>query len=352
MASPFPSGASSSKGNKTGSPANTSSSSGPMSLLSNNYYVKVDDDFEEIEETETLRNIVSKAAKYGSISSHTSTSLFPHNQKFITHVVQPQDTLQGLALKYSVTMEQIRRANRLYTSDSLFCKSVLSIPVPDSATQTLEEDPDDIQIIVGEDTDTSDVGILLSLQDTKRNNRKSSNQNHRSHNMSRSQSDFSWSILCSPSDQVSSSDPSSISLNNLNGSGRLSNSSSRTSIKKILQDEMESLPPDETADDFLSRIDSSIARTKDQVAKNQQHSNITSDTGDSLGYNSVGPSTSSKMRFSNKTRSIPSKSKHFSLDVDVNGHNSSSSPNVIITDNKVRYSIRRLEKEQDELFQL
>ncbi|XP_030320994.1 lysM and putative peptidoglycan-binding domain-containing protein 1 [Calypte anna] len=44
------------------------------------------------------------------------------------HRLQPGDTLAGLALRYGVTMEQIQRANRLYTSDTIFLKPTLLIP--------------------------------------------------------------------------------------------------------------------------------------------------------------------------------------------------------------------------------
>ncbi|CAN8207048.1 unnamed protein product [Coccothraustes coccothraustes] len=44
------------------------------------------------------------------------------------HRLQPGDTLQGLALRYGVTMEQIQRANRLYSSDTIFLRATLLIP--------------------------------------------------------------------------------------------------------------------------------------------------------------------------------------------------------------------------------
>uniref|UniRef100_A0A8B9SA66 LysM and putative peptidoglycan-binding domain-containing protein 1 n=1 Tax=Apteryx owenii TaxID=8824 RepID=A0A8B9SA66_APTOW len=44
------------------------------------------------------------------------------------HRLEPGDTLAGLALRYGVTMEQIKRANRLYTSDTIFLKPTLLIP--------------------------------------------------------------------------------------------------------------------------------------------------------------------------------------------------------------------------------
>ncbi|XP_027004971.2 lysM and putative peptidoglycan-binding domain-containing protein 1 [Tachysurus fulvidraco] len=67
-----------------------------------------------------------RAKSYGSL---VTSSVSPVRQKPIQHNVQPGETLQGLSLKYGVSMEQIKRANRLYTNDSIFLKKVLSIPI-------------------------------------------------------------------------------------------------------------------------------------------------------------------------------------------------------------------------------
>ncbi|XP_061298902.1 lysM and putative peptidoglycan-binding domain-containing protein 1 [Pezoporus flaviventris] len=58
------------------------------------------------------------------------------------HRLQPGDTLPGLALRYGVTMEQIKRANRLYTSDTIFLKPTLLIPVPGQPRGPCPEDKD------------------------------------------------------------------------------------------------------------------------------------------------------------------------------------------------------------------
>uniref|UniRef100_A0A3Q0R6M9 LysM and putative peptidoglycan-binding domain-containing protein 1 n=1 Tax=Amphilophus citrinellus TaxID=61819 RepID=A0A3Q0R6M9_AMPCI len=68
----------------------------------------------------------SRTRSYGSL---IRSPLSPVRQRRIEHVIQPGETLQGLALKYGVSMEQIKRANRLYTNDSIFLKKSLSIPV-------------------------------------------------------------------------------------------------------------------------------------------------------------------------------------------------------------------------------
>ncbi|XP_054478419.1 lysM and putative peptidoglycan-binding domain-containing protein 1 [Anoplopoma fimbria] len=65
----------------------------------------------------------SRTRSYGSLVRS------PLRQRCIEHNIQPEDTLPGLALKYGVSMEQIKRANWLYTNESIFLKKSLSIPV-------------------------------------------------------------------------------------------------------------------------------------------------------------------------------------------------------------------------------
>ncbi|XP_040189113.1 lysM and putative peptidoglycan-binding domain-containing protein 1 [Rana temporaria] len=68
----------------------------------------------------------TRTRSYGSL---VQTQYSPARVQKVEHLVEPGDTLQGLALRYGVTMEQIKRANRLYTNDSIFLKKHLSIPV-------------------------------------------------------------------------------------------------------------------------------------------------------------------------------------------------------------------------------
>nr|XP_061830674.1 lysM and putative peptidoglycan-binding domain-containing protein 2-like [Nerophis lumbriciformis] len=67
----------------------------------------------------------TKIRSYGSTAS-VSASL---GEKYIEHRLSDGDTLQGIALKYNVTMEQIKRANKLFSNDCIFLKSSLNIPV-------------------------------------------------------------------------------------------------------------------------------------------------------------------------------------------------------------------------------
>ncbi|KAL1419826.1 hypothetical protein MTO96_004734 [Rhipicephalus appendiculatus] len=75
-------------------------------------------------ETALLGSFARKQVKYGSTCKYVSRS-----SKTIKHVVQPGDTLQGIALRYGVTTEELKRANRLWTSDSLFLRTWLAVPV-------------------------------------------------------------------------------------------------------------------------------------------------------------------------------------------------------------------------------
>nr|XP_004667201.2 lysM and putative peptidoglycan-binding domain-containing protein 1 [Jaculus jaculus] len=68
----------------------------------------------------------SRARSYGSL---VQSACSPVRERRLEHPLEPGDTLAGLALKYGVTMEQIKRANRLYTNDSIFLKKTLYIPI-------------------------------------------------------------------------------------------------------------------------------------------------------------------------------------------------------------------------------
>ncbi|KAG8509249.1 LysM and putative peptidoglycan-binding domain-containing protein 1 [Galemys pyrenaicus] len=68
----------------------------------------------------------SRARSYGSLAQSACS---PVRERRLEHQLAPGDTLAGLALKYGVTMEQIKRANRLYTNDSIFLKKTLYIPI-------------------------------------------------------------------------------------------------------------------------------------------------------------------------------------------------------------------------------
>uniref|UniRef100_A0A0R3RXH5 LysM domain-containing protein n=1 Tax=Elaeophora elaphi TaxID=1147741 RepID=A0A0R3RXH5_9BILA len=66
---------------------------------------------------------------YGSLSNlHVSMKTY---RAIIQHQIRPNDTLQGLVLKYNTSMSEIKRLNRLWSNESLYLKEYVKIPIYD-----------------------------------------------------------------------------------------------------------------------------------------------------------------------------------------------------------------------------
>ncbi|XP_064645177.1 lysM and putative peptidoglycan-binding domain-containing protein 2-like isoform X1 [Lineus longissimus] len=76
-------------------------------------------------EKSLLGKFANNQRKYGSTTNSTR-----RNETYIQHKLVEGDTLQGLALKYGVTMEDIKRCNKMWTNDSLYLRETLLIPIP------------------------------------------------------------------------------------------------------------------------------------------------------------------------------------------------------------------------------
>lgn len=243
-------------------------------------------------------------------------------------------------------MEQIRRANRMYTSDSLFCKSVLSIPVPDPGSHSdLLSDP--VRHADRQQTPSTSRHLQIKGQNHSVHRQNDSHSN-------RGKGGQSPEISNSPdSSSLQMSDSSGISLTKLNGK----HPPARRNKQSVASDTGLKVK-EETANDFLHRIDSSIAKTRDQVERkvhaagvsySQSENDLFSLNGQAVSGPSVtSVSRSRSARFTTKT--LPP----VDSDGTRNGTESEELPACYIRpgDNKVRYSMRRLEREQDELFQL
>jgi len=83
--------------------------------------------------TSLLGGSDSKSASYNSFKSASPI------MSCIEHTLSSSDTLQGLAIKYSVKVADIRKANNMWAQDNIHLKKVLLIPtapgapVPDGA---------------------------------------------------------------------------------------------------------------------------------------------------------------------------------------------------------------------------
>eukprot|EP00040_Diaphanoeca_grandis_P033877 m.208342 g.208342 ORF g.208342 m.208342 type:complete len:273 (-) comp33004_c2_seq1:137-955(-) len=109
------------------------------------------------EDESLLRKPISFSSSRGRTSygsQHTdvqgTTSVGPRITKFtstVEHTVEPDDTWARISLKYSASIDDIKRVNKLYSHDTIFSRTVLLIPVNDEnkdmlkdATKTNEHD--------------------------------------------------------------------------------------------------------------------------------------------------------------------------------------------------------------------
>ncbi|XP_041356213.1 lysM and putative peptidoglycan-binding domain-containing protein 1-like isoform X2 [Gigantopelta aegis] len=110
-----------------------------------------------MEERQGLGQYVRSQARYGygtAATSNTATRKSPNpsdGTKFIKHMVSSTDTLMGIALKYNVTVEEIKRVNKLWTNDSLFLREHLLVPL----TRNNEHDVSHDLIVVTSDRERS-----------------------------------------------------------------------------------------------------------------------------------------------------------------------------------------------------
>ncbi|XP_068967715.1 lysM and putative peptidoglycan-binding domain-containing protein 1-like [Bombus flavifrons] len=221
----------------------------------------------EMEERMCIRDTGKTLKKYGSTAKHIT-----RNENLLKHTVSTTDTLQGIALKYGVTTEQIRRANRLWASDSLFLREHLFIPVNPESPLSLDN------------TDEIEHNIVQNV-----------------------------------------SSPSSITL---------------------------SMDDDSSVNDFLAKMDSSIASAKRDVKRTQGNSEFCTEDSDIYVQSHRA---SSKLRNSlpitSNTYTIPPTSEPLRPSSSSDMHNFPTA--VVMTQGrKVKTSLQRLQQQQDEIFQL
>ncbi|XP_069103371.1 lysM and putative peptidoglycan-binding domain-containing protein 1-like isoform X2 [Argopecten irradians] len=110
-------------------------------------------------EKQFLGKFVQKQTKYG-----TTTKLAPKSTTFIKHKISEKDTMMGIALKYGITVEQLKRENTLWTNDSLFLREHLLVPVAREDIATL---PDDFEVVDIDPRSRSRSGSQMSNSSRK-----------------------------------------------------------------------------------------------------------------------------------------------------------------------------------------
>jgi len=77
----------------------------------------------------------------------------PHLHLFLLLKVAPNDTLAGVALKYGISVTELRRANQLWASDSIHLRQVLYVPL-DMARHA---DPETVASLLAQKADCEDA---------------------------------------------------------------------------------------------------------------------------------------------------------------------------------------------------
>lgn len=294
-------------------------------------------------EKQSIRDSARTLKKYGSISGggssgnscgtsssgHRSPALLA-TEALIRHDVERTDTLQGIALKYGCSMEQIRRINRLLPTDTIFLRPFLMIPVEKDSPYY----PTDPAAIIR----PSSLGGLLPRLGT-----------------TTTSSSASSSTVTTPG-----VDPSAIA-------------------------EESAISPEEESrknmEEFLGKIDSSIASTRKHIAESQRNSEFVSSQSDDNIFSSGASMNSSGYYSKPRAYSTASSSSsissyqqyHYGGGGGGGGPSSSSSHHyqrhqrqsssgstasdtsqlIVMTQGKrVQSSLQKLEKQQDELFEL
>jgi len=95
---------------------------------------------------------------YGSVRSAIMLSSIQTNS--IKHKLEPSDTLQGLAVKYGVSVERLKRANKLWSNDSFHIKDTLLIPCSKEDAEVSNEPTaslDSFRIASDDENDSEEV---------------------------------------------------------------------------------------------------------------------------------------------------------------------------------------------------
>ncbi|XP_055617295.1 lysM and putative peptidoglycan-binding domain-containing protein 1 isoform X2 [Toxorhynchites rutilus septentrionalis] len=278
-------------------------------------------------EKQSIRDSARTLKKYGTISNSGSCvsgsaackSPALCTEALIRHEIGKTDTLQGIALKYGCTMEQIRRVNRLLPTDTIFLRQSLMIPV--------EKDS-----------------------------------------------------VYYPKDPSAIIRPNSLSLRSTSTAGCPSSSSASTPMDQAVSEGNLVSPEEESRknmEEFLGKIDSSIASTRKYIAESQRNSEFGASQSDDNIFSSGASMNSSGYYSKPRAYSTASSSSSISSYQQYHYHNSggasrgaSSSQHhkrqsssgsaasdtsqlIVMTQGKrVQSSLQKLEKQQDELFEL
>ncbi|TMW54317.1 hypothetical protein DOY81_000590 [Sarcophaga bullata] len=314
----------------------------------------MDDEF-MFNEKQSIRDSARSLKKYGSTCCNHQLR---NSETLVRHEVEKTDTLQGIALKYGCTTEQIRRANRLFASDSLFLRQFLLVPVEKSSpyypnaasiTTTAENENNLHNILESVDggIPSSDGGDPLNCNTSSTLSSASassssmcSDNNPRPAVLPTRPYSIAGELLVQTNDEEST-------LSNCNN-GNNKQSKSLDSVAAVMSPEEESR---RSINEFLSKIDNTISESRKYVEKSKE--TISNQTDDDLFV--VATDVVTRRRNNNLNNSYkkqqnqqPHHIRHSST-----GSNSDTAQLLNTTQlRKVQNSLKKLEKQQDDFFEL
>ncbi|XP_011194319.2 GATA zinc finger domain-containing protein 14 isoform X2 [Zeugodacus cucurbitae] len=312
-----------------------------------------DADYMMFNEKQSIRESARSLKKYGSTCCNHSLR---NNETLIRHDVDKTDTLQGIALKYGCSTEQIRRANRLFASDSLFLRQFLLIPVDKSSPYYPKADENN-------PLEISENNTILQNNINTQNNVNSVNATNTGNTTADPLGVFAAPTSCTdsannPRPSTLPTRPYSIAgellVQNSDDDVMLNNHSSSSNKQSKSLDSVVAMTPEEEnrkcINEFLSKIDSTISESRKYVEKSKEMITSQSDINLFATTDFVQHRRNNHLNNSYKAnrQNQSNHQRHSS-----SGSTSDTAQLLNTTQTRhVQKSLKRLEKQQDEFFEL
>ncbi|XP_017144139.1 uncharacterized protein LOC108156904 isoform X2 [Drosophila miranda] len=343
------------------------------------YFQEIVPDMDDTEfmfnEKQSIRDSSRTLKRYGS----TCCNSMRNNETLIRHIVEKTDTLQGIALKYGCTTEQIRRANRLFASDSLFLRQFLLVPVEKNSPyypQVGGADSIAAFDVLATPPGTPDVNVQREAQQNANNLvqannfMNSSSSSSGSSGSSGSSSNGGSSSSCNTSGSAASvrsstqqqpQRPYSIAGELLvqasdEDPAMMHNHSACGSKQSKSLDSVAAMTPEEEnrkcMNDFLNKIDNTISESRKYVERSKDLVSSQSDADICISASAdVFPQRRNPLNnsYKNNNERPPQYQRHSST-----GSGNSDTAQLLNTTQtrRVQNSLKRLEKQQDDFFEL
>ncbi|XP_017092135.2 myb-like protein H isoform X1 [Drosophila bipectinata] len=327
-------------------------------------------------EKQSIRDSSRTLKRYGS----TCCNSLRNNETLIQHIVEKTDTLQGIALKYGCTTEQIRRANRLFASDSLFLRQFLLVPVEKNSPYYPQVGSDPLtafDAVLATPPGTPDSNGQREAHNNANNLSQAANIYNSSGNSSSENSNSGSSSSCNTSGsssggpgprssgsqqnqrpysiagellvvQAGDEDPAMI-----NSQGGCNGKQSKS------LDSVAAMTPEEEnrkcMNDFLNKIDNTISESRKYVERSKDLVTSQSDADICISASAdIFPQRRHPLNNSYKTNNNDRPAQFQRLSSNGSGTSNSDTAHLLNTTQtrRVQNSLKRLEKQQDDFFEL